>query len=122
MKQAHEKNRAQGRILPERMGFALNQIAEAERRAMEAKQEFDNCSRLIKQEVARFEQERIEDFKDALEAFLDGMISRQKQVGPSSFCARVTEGCLQLIGTWEAYQQNLLKRAGVAPAPAAVEA
>ena len=56
------------------------EIAEAERRAMEAKQEFDNCSRLIKQEVARFEQERVQDFKEALEAFLEGMISRQKQV------------------------------------------
>ena len=39
-------------------------------------------SRLVKTEVARFEQERIEDFKNALEAFLEGMIKRQKQVCP----------------------------------------
>lgn len=37
-------------------------------------------SRLVKSEVARFEQERIEDFKNSLEAFLDGMIARQKEV------------------------------------------
>lgn len=30
--------------------------------------------------MARFEQERISDFKDALQAFLNGMISRQKEV------------------------------------------
>lgn len=30
--------------------------------------------------MARFEQERIDDFKDALQAFLEGMISRQKEV------------------------------------------
>lgn len=30
--------------------------------------------------MARFEQERIDDFKDALQAFLNGMISRQKEV------------------------------------------
>lgn len=47
---------------------------------MEAKREFDECSRLVKAEVARFEQERIEDFKNSLEVFLEGMISRQKQV------------------------------------------
>ena len=47
---------------------------------MEAKTEFDQVSRLVKSEVARFEQERIEDFKHALEAFLEGMIARQKQV------------------------------------------
>jgi sorting nexin-1/2 len=60
---------------------------------MDAKQEFEQCSRLIKSEVARFEQERINDFKVSLQQFLDGMIDGQKQ----------------LIGAWESYQQTLLK-------------
>jgi sorting nexin-1/2 len=47
---------------------------------MDAKQEFEQCSRLIKSEVARFEQERIEDFKLSLQSFLDGMIASQKRV------------------------------------------
>jgi hypothetical protein len=47
---------------------------------LEAKHEFDHVSKLIKAELARFEQERIEDFKDSLHAFLEGMISRQKDV------------------------------------------
>lgn len=47
---------------------------------MDAKTDFDQVSKLVKSEVARFEQERIEDFKDSLEAFLDGMIARQKEV------------------------------------------
>jgi hypothetical protein len=49
---------------------------------MDAKQEFEQCSRLIKSEVARFEQERIEDFKLSLQSFLDGMIASQKRVSP----------------------------------------
>lgn len=53
---------------------------QAERRALDAKQEFDHSSKLIKTEVARFEQERIEDFKESLQIFLEGMISRQKEV------------------------------------------
>ena len=52
----------------------------AERRASDAKLEYEQVSKLVKTEVARFEQERIEDFKDSLHAFLEGMISRQKEV------------------------------------------
>ncbi|KAG6833009.1 hypothetical protein H0H87_012595 [Tephrocybe sp. NHM501043] len=96
IKQTHEKNRAQGRIPAERLGYSLSQIAEAERRALDAKHEYDNVSKLIKSEVARFEQERIEDFKDSLHAFLEGMISKQKE----------------LIASWENYQQMLLRRVG----------
>ncbi|EAU90507.2 protein transporter [Coprinopsis cinerea okayama7 len=95
-KQTHEKNRAQGKIPSERLGYSLSQIAEAERRASEAKKEYEHVSTLVKSEVARFEQERIEDFKDTLHAFLEGMISRQKE----------------LIASWENYQQLLLKRVG----------
>lgn len=52
---------------------------------MDAKQEFAHVSKLIKTEVARFEQERIEDFKDSLHAFLEGMIARQKEVSFACF-------------------------------------
>ncbi|TFL05234.1 Vps5 C terminal like-domain-containing protein [Pterulicium gracile] len=97
VKQNHEKNRNQGRIPPDRMGYALNQVADAERRALEAKHEFDHVSKLVKSEMSRFEKERVDDFKDSLHAFLEGMISRQKE----------------LIEAWERYQQSLLKRAGV---------
>jgi sorting nexin-1/2 len=95
-KQSHEKNRAQGRIPSDRLAHSLSQIAEAERRASEAKLEYEQVSKLVKTEVARFEQERIEDFKDSLHAFLEGMISRQKE----------------LIAAWESYQQMLLKKVG----------
>ncbi|KAJ6581560.1 Vps5 C terminal like-domain-containing protein [Mycena capillaripes] len=106
VKQTHERNRAQGRIPNDRIGYSLTQIAESERRALDAKHEFDQATKLIKTEVARFEQERIDDFKDSLHAFLEGMISRQKE----------------LIAAWENYQQMLLKRVGggrgLQPAPA----
>ena len=51
-------------------------------------------SRLVKTEVARFEQERIEDFKKSLEQLLDGMITRQKET----------------IQAREAFQQLLLRK------------
>lgn len=94
-KQNHEKNRGHGR--PDRIGYSLHQIADAERRAMEAKHEYEQVSKLVKSEVSRFEEERIQDFKDSLHAFLEGMISKQQE----------------LVVKWEGYQQNLLVKAGV---------
>ncbi|KAG1808709.1 Vps5-domain-containing protein [Suillus subaureus] len=94
VKQNHERLRSQGRLPTDRMSHTVSQISEAERRALDAKHEFDQCSKLIKSEMARFEQERVDDFKISLQSFLDGMITRQKE----------------LITTWENYQQVLLKR------------
>ena len=116
-KQTHEASRAQGRLAPEQLSRSLQLVGEAERRALDAKQEFDHVSRLVKQEAARFEQERVDDFKAALEAFLEGMIDRQKQVRAVVVVFVCCVGCmglmifgLQLIGSWETYQQSLLKR------------
>ncbi|KAG6330139.1 hypothetical protein ID866_8949 [Astraeus odoratus] len=87
-RQMHDRAKAQGRLPSDRTGHT------AERRALDAKHEFDQCSKLIKSEMARFEQERVDDFKDILQTFLDGMISRQRE----------------LIAAWENYQQRLLNR------------
>lgn len=90
----------------------------AERRALESKQEYDQCSKLIKTEVARFEQERVEDFKDSLHTFLEGMISRQKEVSSPSihllpnYSDAYIHSLTQLITAWENYQQLLLKKVG----------
>lgn len=64
------------------------QKIQAERRASECKLEFEQVSKLVKQEMARFERERIGDFKDSLHAFLEGMIARQKEVSLVSNSAR----------------------------------
>lgn len=91
-RQMHERAKAQGRLPTDRVGHTVSLVAEAERRALDAKHDFDRCSKLIKAEMARFELERVEDFKIALQTFLDGMISRQKE----------------LIAGWEKYQHLLL--------------
>ncbi|KAF9240677.1 Vps5 C terminal like-domain-containing protein [Melanogaster broomeanus] len=94
VRQIHERARVQGRLPSDRAGHTVSLVTEASgRRALDAKHEFEQCSKLIKSEMARFEQERIDDFKNALQVFLDGMISQQKE----------------LISAWEKYQQVLLK-------------
>ncbi|CAE6433418.1 unnamed protein product [Rhizoctonia solani] len=91
---AHEKARRQGRIPQDRVGMSMHEVAEAEKRAADAKFEFDQCSRLIKAEMARFEKERIDDFKKNLELLLEGMIRRQQDI----------------IESFENYQEGLLRR------------
>ncbi|KAG8833510.1 Vacuolar protein sorting-associated protein 5 [Serendipita sp. 400] len=63
---------------------------------MHSKSEFERVTKLVKIEWQRFDMERVEDFKRSLEAFLEGMIGRQKE----------------LIGAWEEYQSLLLQRSG----------
>jgi len=96
IKQSHERDRALGRITSDRLAYSLSRIAEAERRAGEAKHEYEYVSKLVKTEMGRFERERIEDFKETLKTFLEGMVSRQRE----------------LISGWENYQHSLLKRVG----------
>lgn len=52
---------------------------------MEAKHDFDKASKTIKSEMARFERERVEDLRDTLLTFLEGMVSRQTEVGVADF-------------------------------------
>lgn len=42
-------------------------------------------TKLVKIELHRFDMERVEDFKGSLEAFLAGMIRRQKEVGSTPY-------------------------------------
>ena len=109
IKQSHERDRAQGRISSDRLAYSLSRIAEvnfgadfapysadgfcqAERRAGEAKQEYEYVSKLVKTEMGRFERERVEDFKETLRTFLEGMISRQREVNVHP--SRITKQCL----------------------------
>ncbi|PVG02045.1 Vps5-domain-containing protein [Serendipita vermifera] len=79
---------------PERLHYFMQEVADAERKATHTKSEFERVTKLLKIELHRFDMERVEDFKRSLEAFLDGMIRRQKD----------------LITSWEEYQSTLLRR------------
>ena len=47
---------------------------------MDAKQDFDDVGKLIKAEMIRFDKEKVEDFKRAVEEYAIGMVLRQRQV------------------------------------------
>ena len=80
-----EKARRQGRN-------HAQDIADTERKATLTRQEFEKVTRLLKVEMHRFDMERVEDFKKSLEALLEGMIMRQRQVRCGSYVSYLESG------------------------------
>ena len=106
LRSTREKARQQGK-LGERGPQTLAEVGEvspffsssgmvltfkAERRSRDMNNEFEAVSKLVKSEFGRFEKERVEEFKNVLEKYLDGMIVRQKE----------------LIQAWEEYHGIVL--------------
>ncbi|KIM34480.1 hypothetical protein M408DRAFT_60084 [Serendipita vermifera MAFF 305830] len=92
VKANHEKARKQSKT-PERLHYHMQEVADAERKALHTKSEFERVTKLVKIELHRFDMERVEDFKGSLEAFLMGMIGRQKEVGDSLLSALSRRSC-----------------------------
>ncbi|PLW13392.1 hypothetical protein PCANC_24997, partial [Puccinia coronata f. sp. avenae] len=60
--------------------YSLAELEEAERKTHDARNEFADVSKLIKAEFQRFDQEKVEDFKLSICAFVDGLTDRQRQI------------------------------------------
>ncbi|OWZ72477.1 hypothetical protein AYX14_02082 [Cryptococcus neoformans] len=95
MKAAREKARVSGK-LGDRVQSSLKEIMEAERRVHEASLEFDRLTKLVKSEFVRFERERVLEFKETLERYLNGLIEKEKEMiegweGLHSVVARMME-------------------------------
>ncbi|KAJ9095011.1 hypothetical protein QFC21_005804 [Naganishia friedmannii] len=92
LKAAHEKLRRAGKIAHERLPLAIAEIHErdfsypvdeinqADRKALDLHSDFDAVSRLCKTEFGAYEQGRVEEFKNMLGGYLDGMIVAQKEM------------------------------------------
>ncbi|EGG12384.1 uncharacterized protein MELLADRAFT_76484 [Melampsora larici-populina 98AG31] len=83
---------------------SLAELLEAERKAQDVRNEFGDVSKLIKAEMQRFDTEKVEDFKSAICAYVDGITERQKQI----------------VHVWQEYYrllQSLTKQNAEAAAP-----
>ncbi|SCV67418.1 BQ2448_5029 [Microbotryum intermedium] len=108
---AHEKAKRSGRGMDASLGLAVAEVADAERKALDAKQDFEDVSKLTKAEMARFDKEKIDDFKKAIETYADAMAERQREV----------------VVVWQEYYEMLQglvqqQQAGTAAAAAAAAA
>jgi sorting nexin-1/2 len=55
-------------------------VADAERKTHATRLLFEDMGRLMRTELDRFEREKVEDFKSAVETFLESAIEAQKEV------------------------------------------
>jgi sorting nexin-1/2 len=56
------------------------ELNEMKSKVEELQQDFQDISKLIKNELDRFDREKVEDFRDSVEQFLRSMIEHQKQI------------------------------------------
>nr|ODN85361.1 hypothetical protein L203_04976 [Cryptococcus depauperatus CBS 7841] len=79
LKKERERMRQAGK-LGDKVQSSLGEIAMADRKAGESLLHFNNLTNLVKSEFVRFEIERILDFKNTLEKYMDGQIKREKEM------------------------------------------
>ncbi|GAB7358328.1 hypothetical protein MBLNU230_g2400t1 [Neophaeotheca triangularis] len=80
VKKQQEKLLRAGRTQQERIGQMQADVADAERKVNASRLLFEDMGRLMRQELERFEKEKVEDFKSGVETFLETAVEAQKQL------------------------------------------
>jgi len=79
-KATQDKLLRQGKTQQDRLVQMNADVADAERRVHQARLLFEDMGRLMRGELERFEREKVEDFKSAVETFLESAVEAQKEV------------------------------------------
>lgn len=79
-KQNQDKLLRQGKSQQDRLNQVSAEVADAERKVHQAHLLFEDMGRLMRQELDRFEREKVEDFKSGVETFLESAVEAQKEV------------------------------------------
>ena len=77
-----EKLQRQGKTQQDRLNHMSAEVSDSERKLLAARVAFDNMGRTLRAELDRFEREKVEDFKSAVETFLESSVEAQKEVSP----------------------------------------
>jgi len=78
-----EKLLRQGKTQQDRLNQVSADVADAERKVHQAKLLFEDMGKLMRNELQRFEREKVEDFKSGVETFLESAVEAQKEVRTS---------------------------------------
>ena len=70
----------QGRTQQDKINQSNADVSDAERRVHQARLLFDDMGRLMRNELEKFEKEKVEDFKTSVETFLESAVEAQKEV------------------------------------------
>ena len=70
----------QGKTQQDRLNQVNADVADAERKVHQTRLLFEDMGRLMRNELQRFEKEKVEDFKSGVETFLESAVEAQKEV------------------------------------------
>ncbi|KAH8888814.1 Vps5-domain-containing protein [Thozetella sp. PMI_491] len=79
-KTTQDKLLRQGKSQQDRLTQMSAEVADAERKVHQARLLFEDMGRLMRNELDRFEREKVEDFKSGVETFLEGAVEAQKEL------------------------------------------
>jgi sorting nexin-1/2 len=87
VKMAFTQRLRQGKTQQDRLNQANADVADAERKVHQTRLLFEDMGRLMRNELQRFEKEKVEDFKSGVETFLESAVEAQKEVSSSTLLA-----------------------------------
>ncbi|KAJ5570035.1 uncharacterized protein N7459_009465 [Penicillium hispanicum] len=79
-KHTQEKLLRQGKTQQDRLNQVNADVADAERKVHQTRLLFEDMGRLMRNELQRFEKEKVEDFKSGVETFLESAVEAQKEL------------------------------------------
>jgi len=79
-KNAQDKLLRQGKSQQDRLNQANADVADAERKVHQARLLFEDMGRIMRNELEKFEREKVEDFKSGVETFLESAVEAQKEL------------------------------------------
>lgn len=79
-KNTQDKLLRQGKTQQDRLNQVNADVADAERKVHQTRLLFEDMGRLMRNELQRFEKEKVEDFKSGVETFLESAVEAQKEV------------------------------------------
>lgn len=83
-KNTQDKLLRQGKTQQDRLNQVSADVADAERKVHQARLLFDDMGKVMRNELQRFEKEKVEDFKSGVETFLESAVEAQKEVSLGS--------------------------------------
>ncbi|KAM5431959.1 Vacuolar protein sorting-associated protein vps5 [Microsporum canis] len=79
-KNTRDKLLRQGKTQQDRLNQAHAEVADAEKRVHQSRLLFEDLGRVMRNELERFEREKVEDFKSGVETFLESAVEAQKEL------------------------------------------
>ncbi|KAK2797217.1 Vacuolar protein sorting-associated protein 5 [Onygenales sp. PD_10] len=79
-KNAQDKLLRQGKSQQDRLNQAGADVADAERKVHQTRLLFEDMGRVMRNELEKFEKEKVEDFKSGVETFLESAVEAQKEL------------------------------------------